>query len=238
VFVDIVFDVSHCVSHVSLLLNEKKRISLIGTIQYNSCIHEIRRRLKSPFLKKIPQLRPLSPGEVLGCTSPKIRDTDIVVYIGDGRFHLESVMIQNPTLEYHKYCPFTRKMTKEEYDYNHLIKTRRESKAKFLRSKNIGVILGTLGRQGNPAIHRNLVRHLEERGYCVYTLVMNEINENSLDSFCFIDAFVQVSCPRLSIDWGAHYKKPLLGPFEVFNELDEYKMDYYSKEENSPWKNN
>ncbi len=48
----------------------------------------------------VPQVKPLSPGEVLGCTSPKLdKDSiDAIVYIGDGRFHLESIMIANPRI--------------------------------------------------------------------------------------------------------------------------------------------
>jgi 2-(3-amino-3-carboxypropyl)histidine synthase len=34
-----------------------------------------------------------------------------------------------------------------------------------------------------------------------------------------------------------NYRKPLLSPFEVFNSMEEYKMDYYSKEGSAPWKN-
>lgn len=50
-----------------------------------------------------------------------------------------------------------------------------------------------------------------------------------------IDAFVQVACPRLSIDWGYAFNKPLLTPYEtnvmlendrMFNEKY-YPMDYY-----------
>ena len=37
----------------------------------------------------VPQIKPLSPGEVLGCTSPVIKDVDALVFIADGRFHLE-----------------------------------------------------------------------------------------------------------------------------------------------------
>lgn len=48
---------------------------------------------------KVPQEKPLSPGEILGCTSPKVSDADCLIYLGDGRFHLESIMIANPELE-------------------------------------------------------------------------------------------------------------------------------------------
>ena len=43
---------------------------------------------------------PLSPGEILGCTSPVIdTSTDAIIYLGDGRFHLESIMIHNPSVK-------------------------------------------------------------------------------------------------------------------------------------------
>jgi len=50
------------------------------------------------FCVKVPQEKPLSPGEILGCTSPKVSDADCLIYLGDGRFHLESIMIANPEL--------------------------------------------------------------------------------------------------------------------------------------------
>ena len=43
----------------------------------------------------IPQVMPLSKGEILGCTC-LIIDTssvDALVYVGNGRFHLESALI-------------------------------------------------------------------------------------------------------------------------------------------------
>jgi 2-(3-amino-3-carboxypropyl)histidine synthase len=47
---------------------------------------------------------------------------------------------------------------------------------------------------------------------------------------------VQVACPRLSIDWGEHFTKPLLTPYEAMVALkevkwqNEYPMDYYAYE--------
>ena len=67
---------------------------------------------------------------------------------------------------------------------------------------------------------------------------MEEINQTSLDAFSFIDSFVQVGCPRLSIDWGNLYNKPLLNPYEVLGSIEyTYNMDYYSNEQSNPWSN-
>jgi len=57
-----------------------------------------------------------------------------------------------------------------------------------------------------------------------------------------VDAWVQVSCPRLSIDWGESFSKPLLTPYELFVAFDEvewkkaYPQDYYAKD-SGPWTN-
>jgi diphthamide synthase subunit DPH2 len=48
----------------------------------------------------IPQERPLSAGEVLGCTAPRVSgDADALIFVADGRFHLEAMMIANPGLK-------------------------------------------------------------------------------------------------------------------------------------------
>lgn len=49
-----------------------------------------------------------------------------------------------------------------------------------------------------------------------------------------MDFFVQISCPRLSVDWGASFCKPLLNPYEFFVAMKKtdwkaiYPMDNYS----------
>jgi len=54
-------------------------------------------------------------------------------------------------------------------------------------------------------------------------------------------SWVQVACPRLSIDWGYAFDKPLLTPYEVNVALDTvawqpiYPMDFYAKESLGPW---
>ncbi|KAJ6657268.1 hypothetical protein lerEdw1_002635 [Lerista edwardsae] len=62
------------------------------------------KELQSEYTVCTPQCKPLSPGEILGCTSPRLaQDTDAVVYLGDGRFHLESIMIANPGIPAYRY---------------------------------------------------------------------------------------------------------------------------------------
>ena len=138
----------------------------------------------------IPRSKPLSPGEILGCTAPRLGDVDALMlvflimflttdllnfrrYLGDGRFHLESIMIANPSVPAFRYDPYSKKLTRERYDHgemrtvrNQAVQDARKSIVAFsqdsfstMNRKNgvggqaepplWGVILGTLGRQGS-----------------------------------------------------------------------------------------
>ncbi len=54
--------------------------------------------------------------------------------------------------------------------------------------------------------------------------------------------WIQIACPRLSIDWGMEFDKIILTPYEAMVALqevewqEEYPMDYYSNEK-KPWSN-
>lgn len=235
VFVDIKIDVGHVAEMIEK--NFEGKVGVIGTIQFNSSINKLRRILneRRDVECMLPQVKPLSGGEVLGCTSPRITGVSAVISIGDGRFHLESAMIQNPHLAFYKYCPFSRRMTQEFYDYEHMLEGRRSEIRRAFEGRAFGVILGSLGKQGSKKILRAVMEKL--RGHEVYLIMLDEISSAKLERYEFIDSFVQISCPRLSIDWGKFFKKPLLSPFEVFYSGGEYLMDYYSKEGAGEWKN-
>lgn len=82
---------------------ETPRLCLVSTIQFVATLHSSAVDLRNDFHVLIPQSRPLSAGEILGCTSPQVKDVDVLIYLGDGRFHLESAMIANPKLRAYRY---------------------------------------------------------------------------------------------------------------------------------------
>jgi len=46
-------------------------------------------------------------------------------------------------------------------------------------------------------------------------MLLSELSPAKLGLFPGISTFVQTSCPRLSIDWGYAFPKPLLSPYEA-----------------------
>lgn len=155
-----------------------------------------------------------------------------------------------------------------------------------------GLILGTLGRQGSEKVmqvnrmkdrerkreggeslssypspiptSKNLQSMLSTHGIDYTTILLSEIFPAKLSLLnTAFDAFVQIACPRLSIDWGYAFEKPLLTPYEcavalgvgpmwakepLNKEVDsqekavqgdsvliDYPMDFYASDSLGPW---
>ena len=239
VFVDIKIDNEHFIETIKLNFPQPgaAKIALISTIQFVAALQSCAQQLRGSHDIVVPQSRPLSPGEILGCTSARLsKDIRALVYVGDGRFHLESVMISNPSLPAYRYDPYSKVLTREYYDHDKMVSTRKRAIDEASRARKFGLVLGTLGRQGNPAILSFLEEKLTQLGKEYIIVLLSEIFPAKLALFTDIDAWIQIACPRLSIDWGESFTKPLLTPYEacVALELTEWKeqypMDYYSKD--------
>ncbi|GIL65397.1 hypothetical protein Vafri_19153 [Volvox africanus] len=224
VFVDIAVDVDHLVETIKLNFKDPRtRLVLAGTIQFASAVQLARQRLEPIFPSlAVPKCRPLSPGEVLGCTAPVVNpaSTDAIVFVSDGRFHLEAIMIANPKIPAFRYDPYGRVFTRERYDHAGMRAVRQRAIEAARRAQRWGVVLGTLGRQGNPAVLATLERHLREKEVPYTLILMSEVSPPRLAMFPDLDAFVQIACPRLSIDWGEVFSRPTLTPYEALVALD------------------
>nr|MBE5724778.1 putative diphthamide biosynthesis protein 1 [Cucujiformia] len=203
VFVDIKIDPLHFVETIKYNFPVTSKIGLVSTIQFLTTLQAVANELKEiGYEITLPQSRPLSGGEILGCTAPTLSCTDIIVYLGDGRFHLEAVMIANPKLQAYKYDPYEKVFTREYYKYDEMKITRYMSVEESKSARYMGVIMGTLGRQGNPNVVDHLRQRIVESGKKVVIILLSEIFPKKLQLFPELEAFVQVACPRLSIDWG------------------------------------
>ena len=242
IFVDIGIDTSHLLDTLIRNFATGSKIAMVGTIQFNSTLHTVKSSLeKSGFSILIPQIMPLSKGEILGCTSPTIpSDIDALLYLGDGRFHLESAMIANPSLSAYRYDPYSRKLTREHYAHDEMLSLRSSAIATARRAKKWGLILGGLGRQGNSHTLAMIEDYLNEQGIPFINLLLSEIFPGKLAIFEDVECWVQIACPRLSIDWGYAFPRPLLTPYEALVVLGKrkgweetgkgYPMDFYGKE--------
>ena len=152
VFVTISIDVAHLCDTIVEAFPRESKLALAGTIQFEPAIAAVSAELKHRVL--VPQAKPLSKGEVLGCTAPVLPDgsVDAIVFVADGRFHLEAMMIANPDIEAFRYDPYQKRLTRERYQHDTMKSVRQSVIAEAARARKWGIVLGTLGRQGNMAI--------------------------------------------------------------------------------------
>lgn len=198
IFVDIKIDTLHFLESVKLNFPTNKKIALVSTIQFVATLHHAANELRElGYEVNIPQSKPLSPGEILGCTAPVIPKDHIVLYLGDGRFHLEAAMIANPGVEAFKYDPYDKKFTQEYYDHKHMRTNRKEAIDRARSAKRFGLILGTLGRQGAPKVMQHLEKRLKTLNKEVVLILLSEIFPKKLELFQNLDAFVQVIFLRI-----------------------------------------
>lgn len=131
----------------------------MSVIQFNGALFKLRDDLKAlGYINlKVPQERPRCGGETLGCTSAVLeysQEKDTVIFLADGRFHMEGAMIANPKHTFFKYHPYEQVFTLEEYDFPEMIKQRKRAidRCAPVPKTTVGVILGVLGRQGSQRI--------------------------------------------------------------------------------------
>ncbi|XP_068210930.1 2-(3-amino-3-carboxypropyl)histidine synthase subunit 1-like isoform X2 [Palaemon carinicauda] len=243
VFVDIQFDNVHLLDSIKAVFATDVSLALVSIIQFVSSLQKVAQDLKScGYTVCVPQCRPLSPGEVLGCTSPPVPEGHTIIALGDGRFHLESIMISNPDIPTYLYNPYSKVLSREYYDQPLMKTIRKKAIDKASEASKWGLILGTLGRQGNTKVMENLQKQLEAAGKDFVIVLLSEIFPAKLNAMNDVEVWVQVACPRLSIDWGASFSKPLLTPYEATVALKHaewhvknYPMDFYANESLGEW---
>lgn len=228
VFVDIQINIDNLVE--TLIHNfpdPLSAVALVSTVQFVEGIYKAKQVLidKGYTHFNIPQAKPRTTGELLGCTSPMIREK-IVVSVSDGRFHLEAAMIQNPTHSFYRFDPYLNKIFKEEFDLNSMKTRRLVSILKTKESNYIGLIMGTLGRQGSVHILKKLQEICKEAGKRVSVFLMSDVCQEAVDKYPEVEAWVEVACPRLAMDWGCEFSKPMLSPYECFVALKDLPLDY------------
>ena len=248
VLVRIKWDIDHLVRSIAaahaVFDPEICKFSLQGTVQFSDSLPKLQASLEAlGFDCEIPHCKPLGPGETLGCTSPLLCTDRTILFVADGRFHLEAAMMANPTLKAFRYDPYVKKLLIESFDHDQMNQIRSQAICAARGAKRVGLILGTLGRQGSVGLLESLRALIESKGVETFTLLMSEVDDSKLVPFGDeVHAWVQVACPRLSLDWGEFYSKPLLSSYEAFAcwgegyEQQNAPMDYYSNE-GGPWAN-
>lgn len=218
------------------MLTSEKRIALAASIQH---IHMLK-RAKEFFEangKAVEIGRPSGwlkyPGQVLGCDYASVMSVgdrvDAVVVVSGGDFHALGIPLatRKRTIVVD---PFQQKARDLTTLVDKILRQRYATILKFQKAKRIGVIAGLKSSQMNLSLVRRLRQLLEDNGRETVLLSAVEIVPDTLESFVDIDAFVEIGCPRISIDDRQRYRKPILNPEEVMIALGKKAWEDYGLE--------
>lgn len=153
----------------------------------------------------------LNDGQVFGCEFYPAFDlkemVDAYLFLGQSSFHAAGVALSTgkPTFILDPYFDEVRDATKFAYE---LQKRSVLAVYRALDAETIGLVVGL--KEGQFMLNRvvELKRKLESYGKKVQLIALTEVTDERLQIFSNIDAFVQVACPRISID--NSFSKPVL----------------------------
>ena len=91
-----------------------------------------------------------------------------------------------------RYDPYAKVLTRETYAHEKMKALRRDSVRRAAKAKRWGLVLGTLGRQGNPDVLRHVQSLLRGMQLPYVTVLLSEVFPAKLAAFPDVEAWVQV----------------------------------------------
>ena len=140
-----------------------------------------------------------------------------VVYVGDKREQLESILMQasqNKVLFYSNRCASAEELRGEEYQR---FRERYGGVTKVEKARIIGIIVGSMGLTGEST--QDIVAHLqalcEAGGRKTYVFVMGRLNEAKLCNFPEVDLFCFISNEDTGVIRPKTFPVPVITPWEL-----------------------
>jgi len=208
---DIIFD--SVAERCALELKDYRTLSIVTDSQHLHQVKRVKEILeRSGFNVVIGNGKgQLNDGQVFGCEfypAFDVKDVaDAYVFLGQSSFHATGIALSSgkPTFILDPYFNEIRDVTKFAYD---LQKKSILAVYKALDAEKIGLIVGL--KEGQFMLTRviELKKALEKHGKKVRLIALTEVTDERLRVFADIDAFIQVACPRISID--NTFSKPVL----------------------------
>jgi 2-(3-amino-3-carboxypropyl)histidine synthase len=190
-----------------------KQISLLTDSQHLHQIEPVKKILEDGGITvKIGKGKgQLNDGQVFGCefypASETKEDVDVNVFLGQSNFHAAGIALatNKPTYVLDPYFNEIREITEFA---NKLQKKATLAIYKAAEAKSFGIIVGLKEGQLSKTTALKFKRELEKEGKVVQLFALTNITNDRLQNIKGVDAFIQVACPRISID--NQFDKPVL----------------------------
>ena len=164
-------------------------------------------------------------GQILGCDSYKdsynfdLRDIDGFVYVGDGYFHPNAMLLAQENEAVIKpvvLCNVVQQIT-EVISKEHIKKYLDKRKVNFLKwgfSKNVGVFITTKWGQEYLKSSLKLKEKYKDKNF--YFFIGDNFLDNEVENFPYIDVWVNSACPRIGQDDILRHKKTVINIKDIW----------------------
>lgn len=181
------------------------KLGLVSTVQYGSCLKQIRSLLaqqgKKGFIGKSKGLN-LEEGQILGCNTEaaiQVQDkVDAFLYVGSGKFHPLAIALttNKPVFIFN---PETAQIAKlDETEISRAKAMKKTQQIKFLSTGSFGILVSTKPGQNKLRQAFKLKEKLEKQKKKAYIFLSDTFDINQLENFPDIECWINTMCPGLS----------------------------------------
>ena len=212
------------------------RLGLVASVQHLDLVESLRaaleRRGYSVRIQKGDR-RLAYPAQALGCNytgaEAVAAEVDAFLFLGTGRFHPIGLAFAVARPVY-ALDPL-REVLEPPVDREALVRKRQLVVAGVRDAHRWGILVSTFAGQNRSPTALALQERARAQGRDAEILLFDRLDPRDLEGRAF-DAYVCTACPRIALDDGANYPKPMLTPPEFLMALGElplapYRFDTY-----------
>jgi 2-(3-amino-3-carboxypropyl)histidine synthase len=196
---------------VSVIKKLPRKLSLAGSVQFSHKLPQLKKFLEKHGKKAslVKARHSKYVGQILGCGYSKLEydkaNTDAFLYIGDGMFHPEALLLgSDEKAVVYAFDPFTKELKKLDRAWSDRIKKKEKGgMLRFLHSTSIGVIITVKPGQMGAQVGLKKILELEKKfpDKKFYYLIADTIDFTQLENFSFVECFVNTACHRMVDDY-------------------------------------
>lgn len=197
------------------------KVALFTTIQFMNSREHMLKQIKDSgrevVVFKTGHTR--HKGQILGCNIQDYdeyadSDFDSFVYVGDGFFHPQALLMKNENKKVYAYNPYVEKeYIVDKSDLEQVKKKHNAALSLFYMAQKVGVLITT--KPGQMLLKRAMELEEEYPEKKFYFFIDNTIDFGSLENFPFIDVWINSACPRIGYDDSIKISKPIINLEDV-----------------------
>ncbi len=166
--------------------------------------------------------------QALGCNytgaEAIANEVDAFLFVGTGRFHPLglALAVERPVWSLDP----LQNVLERPVDRAALVRRRQLTVASVRDARRWGVLVSTFAGQNRGAVALALQERARARGREAEILLFDRLDPRDLEGRA-LDAYVNTACPRIALDDGANYPKPMLTPPEFLMALGDLPLEPY-----------